>query len=95
MENLEYRQRKSRKFVGFKWFTHSKIAVGGDLIGGIKERRKDIGNPYESTANKVFVLNRWTLKLEKVSNAFVKMKKFLIARFVRSLKPEYTANFGQ
>ena len=64
MENLEYRQHRSRKFMGFQNFYNSKLVVNGNWIVGIQPLHLQQGIQAD---NEVFVLNRWTLELEKVS----------------------------
>ena len=63
VKQLEYRQYRSRLFKSR--FAHSLLSVNGNWIVGIKSN-SDENFLSPNFWNEVFVLNRWTLELEKV-----------------------------
>ena len=91
MENLEYRQHKSRKFMGLHNFYNSKMVVNGNWIVGIQPvaRQQGIQADNDESTNEIFVLNRWTLELEKVLNAeHIQLTKLVNVFCYRSWKPQ-------
>ena len=72
MENLQYQEHRSRKCMGLHLY-HTNLVVNGNWIVGIQPVVLDTDFFYSLARNEIFVLNRWTLELEKVliSNAVI------------------------
>ena len=70
MENFEYRQRRSQKLKGWDNSYNSKLVVNGNWIVGIKPLDPGMKAKFTGSWNQLFLLNRWTLELDEVSNLF-------------------------
>ena len=84
--------------MGLNNFHNTKLAVNGNWIVGIQPLplQQGIQADNNDNTNEVFVLNRWTLELEKVSKAeHIQLDKFVNTISYRSLKPQLTIHFGQ